>query len=173
MANTYTLISSNTLSATTATVTFSGIPATYTDLVLQVSARSTTATVSAFVTYYLNSNTGSLHSETYLGGGGSATESGRASNANAIGIQGFISISGASATANTFGSVEIYIPSYAASQNKPTSNYGVAESNTALVQMGITAGLWRNTAAVTSITLDPQGDFASGSSFYLYGIKNS
>ena len=39
-ANTYTLISSNVLASSAATVTFSSIPATYTDLVLRVSARN-------------------------------------------------------------------------------------------------------------------------------------
>ena len=39
-ANTYTLISSNVLGSSAASVTFSSIPATYTDLVLRVSART-------------------------------------------------------------------------------------------------------------------------------------
>jgi hypothetical protein len=175
MATTYKLISSNTLSSSVASVTFSSIPGTYTDLVLQISARGTNASVDSYITYYLNSGGTGLQSETYLGGTGSTTESGRTTNSNGgIGSQGFISISGGSATSNTFGSVEIYIPSYTASQNKPTGNFGVSESNQTAVQMGITAGLWRNTAAVTSIVLSAgSGNFASGSSFYLYGIKNS
>ena len=41
MANTYTLISSNVLSSSAASVTFSAIPATYTDLVVKTSVRET------------------------------------------------------------------------------------------------------------------------------------
>ena len=45
MPATYTLIASNTLSSAAASVTFSAIPATYTDLVLRYSARSDGASV--------------------------------------------------------------------------------------------------------------------------------
>jgi hypothetical protein len=175
MPSTYTLISSNVLSSSAASVTFSAIPSTYTDLVVRISARTDQASTTAYLTYKLNGGGTGLQSETYLGGTGSTTESGRTTNSNGgIGSQGFISLSGNSATANSFGSVEIYIPSYTASQNKPTGNFGVGESNIAAMQMGITAGLWRNTAAVTTIAFSPSGsNFLTGSSFYLYGIKNS
>jgi hypothetical protein len=45
MANTYTLIASNTLGASAASVTFSAIPSTYTDLVVRYSAASCDAAV--------------------------------------------------------------------------------------------------------------------------------
>jgi hypothetical protein len=177
MPSTYTLISSNVLSSSAASVTFSAIPSTYTDLVVRISARTDQASTTAYLTYKLNGGGTGLQSETYLGagGGGTTPESGRTSNSNGgIGSGGFISLSGNSATANTFGSVEIYIPSYTASQNKPTGNFGVGETNATAIQMGITAGMWRNTAAVTTIAFSPSGsNFLTGSSFYLYGIKNS
>ena len=46
MATTYTLITSQTLASSAASVTFSSIPSTYTDLVLRVSARTDNAAVS-------------------------------------------------------------------------------------------------------------------------------
>ncbi len=79
---------------------------------------------------------------------------------------------GTSATSNTFASADIYIPSYLATQNKPVSIDSATENNATEAYRAATAGLWRNTAAITSINLEG-GDFVSGSSFYLYGIKNS
>jgi hypothetical protein len=82
---------------------------------------------------------------------------------------------GASATASTFANAELYIPSYTASQSKPLSLVSMAEGNTTNFSMGANAGLWRNTAALTSINIVSfvGANFVTGSSFYLYGIKNS
>ena len=80
----------------------------------------------------------------------------------------------ATATNNTFANFEIYIPSYTAIQNKPSSAFGVAENNaTSPIFIQVSAGLRSVTDAITSISLVPSGNFVSGSSFYLYGIKNS
>ena len=168
------LISSQVLTSSAATVTFSAIPGTFKDLVLRISARTDQNSTTAFLTYYLNAGGTGLQSESYLGAGGSTTETGRTSNSNGgIGSGGFISLSGNTSTSNTFGSAEIYIPSYTASRNKATGNVGMGETNATAIQMGITAGLWRNTAAVTTIALSPSGsNFLSGSSFYLYGLAN-
>ena len=76
-------------------------------------------------------------------------------------------------TANTFSNDEIYIPSYTLAQNKPISTTTNEENNssTSVWYVVANAGLWRNTAAITSITLGNLGvNFVTGSSFYLYGI---
>jgi hypothetical protein len=175
MPATYTLISSNVLSSSAASVTFSAIPATYTDLVLRYSARTTEAGPNELIIYTLNGNTGSNYSTTTLIGNASTATSNRTTSAANIraGWQ-----DGDTATSNTFGSAEIYIPSYTASQNKPTGNFSVAENNsagTADTYINTNAGLFRITDAITSITLTPINgtNFKSGSSFYLYGISNA
>lgn len=175
MANTYTLIASNTLTSNATSVTFSSIPGTYTDLVVRVSARNTApGTYEAFRIEFNGSST-AVYSNTYALGNGSAASSGRDSN------NSFISApysNGNGATSNTFSSHEIYIPSYTVSQNKPLSVFSATETNASTANAawtGITAGLWRNTSAITQITfVSPGGyDYVSGSSFWLYGIKNS
>jgi hypothetical protein len=175
MANTYTLIQAQTLASAAATVTFSSIPATYTDLVLRVSARTTEAGPNELMIYTLNGNTGSNYSTTTLIGNAATVVSNRTTSAANIraGWQ-----DGDTATASTFGNAEIYIPSYTATQNKPTSNFSVAENNsagTADTYINANAGLFRITAAITSIDLATinSNNFKIGSSFYLYGIKNS
>ena len=77
------------------------------------------------------------------------------------------------ATASTFGNAEIYIPNYASSNNKSVSADFVSETNAADAIFGLTAGLWANTSAITSIKLTPAAAFAQYSTATLYGIKNS
>jgi len=174
MANTYTLIASNTLSSSASSVTFSSIPATFTDLVLKISARSTEAVADSSFDTKFNSVTTSTYSRVRLRVNGSVVSSSLFSNASHIG--GSDNVTGSSATANTFSNVEIYIPSYTVSQNKPVSLFNVCENNVTAFHMNVQAALWRNTAAISSITMDgipSSGQFVSGSSFFLYGIKNS
>lgn len=170
MATTYTLISSNVLSSSAASVTFSSIPSTYTDLVLRISARSSeTATITSIEVEF--NSTASSYSITRLRGNGSAASSSRSSNQTQLTVG---TIPAASATSNTFGSIEVYIPSYTASQNKALGSFNVGENNATAADIYTHAGLWSNTAAISSIVLDLGGfNFVSGSSFYLYGIKNS
>jgi hypothetical protein len=175
MPNTYTLISSNVLSSSAASVTFSAIPSTYTDLVLRWSSRSDRTTFGTSVVLKIN-GTSTPYSDTYVGGDGStAFSSNNAGNAyNYVGDE-----VGTSQTANTFNSSEIYIPNYAGSTNKPISTFTVNENNAAATQVSIyaIANLWRSASAITSLSISPlpiaSYNFVSGSSFYLYGIKNS
>jgi hypothetical protein len=170
---TYTLINSNVLASTTASVTFSAIPATYTDLVLRCSMRLDEASTTATVKVWFNSDTANNYSLTFLRGSGSAAASNRTSSSPYFSTG---QANGNSATANIFTSAELYIPSYAASQNKPFSSISAHENNTSTAYIESRAGLWSNTAAMTSISLQPIDvgiSFLSGSSFYLYGISNA
>ena len=174
MPSTYTLISSNVLGSSAASVTFSAIPSTYTDLVLKISARqqvdgSTTTYPFAFA---VNANSGTSHSYTTLRGTGSSAGSFRGSNQPNI---DFNYTSAELSTSNTFGSEEIYITNYAStSVNKPLSLFSVSENNNTSAQMSATAAIYRSNTAITSLIFATYvGNFVSGSSFYLYGITNS
>lgn len=170
MPTTYTLISSNTLSGSAASVTFSAIPSTYTDLVLRVSTRADAGTADDIQITFNSTN--SSYSRTNLKGNGSTATSQRGSSQSYFYMDW--SGDGSGMTANSFGSAELYIPNYAGSFNKVMSNFGVTENNSISAYMATTAGLWSNTAAITSINvLSGLGNFLTGSSFYLYGIKNS
>ena len=171
MANTYQLISSNVLSSSAASVTFSSIPATYTDLVLRITARGTRVNTVAILYLRFNGDTGTNYSDTTVVGNG-ATASSTRSTSNTVLLVGVIPA--ANATSNTFGSAETYIPSYTVSQNKPVGSFAVQEDNITTAYAYGTAALWRNTAAITSIEALPSiNDFAAGSSFYLYGISKN
>jgi len=170
MPSTYTLISSNVLGSSAASVTFSAIPSTYTDLVLKVSIRTDRADANDSIYIQFNSDsTDSNYSYSRLWQTGTSAGSSRASNRR-IG-----NVDGNNAASNTFSNGEIYIPSYTASQNKQIGAHNAGEDNTNNVSQDAVALLWRNTAAITTIGILPVTgpNFVSGSSFYLYGIKNS
>ena len=170
MPSTYTLISSNVLASSAASVTFSAIPSTYTDLVLRFSARTNKAAVWEQVQLRINGTTTNKSARWLVGNGGSASS---VAYTNFVG-----SIPAASATSNTFGSTEIYLPSYLSSTNKPLSTFNVAENNSSTAgdtEIDAIAGLWSNTTVISSLEINTgsANSFISGSSFYLYGIKNS
>lgn len=171
MANTYSLIASTSLTGTQATVTFSSIPATYNDLSLVMSVRDTDATTFNPVNIVFNSDT-TNYSFTYLRGNGSAAASFK--QASPYSYFNAYYNNGGNATTSTFGSLEVYIPSYTVSANKPVSIFGAQENNNATAYIATTATLFSSTATISSIQLTPNGgSFASGSTFWLYGIKNS
>lgn len=172
MATTYELIASQTLGSSAASVTFSAIPGTYTDLLAVLSVRMDTniGPSNQFDTdLYLRPNGSTTNlSSRVLYGNGSFVGSGSPST-----IRGSITLP--RATSNTFASNEFYIPNYAGSTNKSVSVTAVNESNNANdVYAQLTAGLWSSTAAITSLEFVPYtGSFVSGSSFYLYGITKA
>ena len=171
MANTYTLISSNVLTSSAASVTFSSIPATYTDLVLRISARNDAANYVSSAVIKVNAITGT-YSFTTIVGTGSAASSSRDSGS----YQGFYlsAVNGNTATSNSFSSHEVYLPNYAGSANKVASLNNANETNATAAYLTANAGLLGNTAAISSLTITTNStNFLSGSSFYLYGIKNS
>ena len=173
MANTYTLIASSTVgSGGAASIEFTSIPATYTDLLIKISARSTQTGNSNNCVVEFNASGGTAYSVRFLYGDGSAAASAsRLSQAKAdIGYN-----SANSATASTFGNIELYIPNYAGSNNKSFSADGVAETNATSVLSGLFAGLWSNTSAITSLKIFDfdSVNLAQYSTAYLYGISNS
>ena len=169
MANTYTLIEAQTLASSAASVTFSAIPATYTDLVLRVSVRRD-ASGRQDLRLAVNGST-SDGSNIWLQGNGAAATSGT-SSAQYVRINNIVPST--AETASTFGSAEFYLPSYLASANKPISGFGVGENNAITAYIGAVASLYSQTTAISSLVLSlATGSFDIGSSFYLYGIKNS
>lgn len=166
-----TLISRTTLSGTAASVTFNSIPQTYQTLKLVVSARSDLAAVGDNIYLQFNADTGANYSFRRLeGNGATASSSGAASNAKYF-IGGYIT--GANATASTFGSVEVTIPNYSASTNKAGSADAANENNATTANMNMNALLWSNTSAISSlvIKLYDGTNFAANSTFSLYGVS--
>jgi hypothetical protein len=176
MATTYTLIDKTTLGSTATSVTFSSIPATYTDLKLVASIRTDrTASPAENIRVQFNSDTGSVYSAKLLDADGSTVTSSQ-NSAQASILAGYGNTD--ATTSNTFGSFEMYIPNYlSTSAAKSISSDSVVENNSSTGFDVLIAGLWNpaSQAAITAIKLFPQlgPNFKINSSFYLYGISNS
>lgn len=168
MAITHILIESKTLASNTASITFTSIPQTYTDLRLVVSAR-TTAT-GDFRTYVLPNGSTSNHTNYNYYWTGSGIGLANYSS----GDTGFF-LTAADYTANAFGNGEIYFANYASSvAPKYISSDGVTENNATGAYAAMSASSWNDASPITSIQLAPtSGSFATHSTFYLYGIKKS
>jgi len=151
-----------------AAITFSSIPQTYTDLRIVTSCRSTASAVAVSKQIKFNGSSSNLSSRRLFGSGSSTTSDSFASNLY-IGI-----IPGATATASTFSNDLIYIPNYTGSTNKSVSADSVSENNATEAYQALFAGLWSNTAAITSIELSlVSGNFAQYSTATLYGISKT
>ena len=171
MANTYTLIDKTVLGSSQSTVSFTGLgsySSDYNDLLIKVSARGSGSGSRQNLNITFNSNTSNYN---WLGLYGYSSTVGTNSSTNRF--VGNIPNSGN--TSNLFSNLDIYIPNFSSSINKTVSTDYTVENSSTDNFMGFDATLWSNTAAITQIDLQihSSGDFVSGSSFYLYGIKNS
>jgi hypothetical protein len=172
---TYTAISKNVLTSNQSSITLSGIPSTYTDILILISARSTStsATYDGLLVQINSLTSGNSYTEIF--GYTTGVLSARGQFGSTKNFVGWFST--ANTTSNTFGSSETYIPNYAGSTNKVISSTTVSENNATTSEAAYTAavaGLLSNTAAIDSLTFNfSGGSIVSGSRFDLYGIKNS
>jgi hypothetical protein len=171
--STYTPIATTTLGSATSTVTFSSIAGTYTDLVLVMNP-ATTHTLATFVSMLFNSDSGANYSITELYGNGTSALSASSANTPVAWLGLDVSIS------NVLGESVITsnMMNYANTSVYKSWLGRVNRGNSSLDYYGTNAvaGTWRNTAAITSITIkNTRGatayDFATGSTFTLYGIQ--
>lgn len=154
--NTYVALRTETVAVATSSVTISltGISG-YTDLVL-VANYSKSAGARLNLTY--NGDTGNNYSYTRMNGNGSAASSDRIANFGII---------DAGYTDTTRATSIIHIMNYS---NTTTFKTTLIRANSTAEGTGAFSALWRNTAAITSITLGGLNNIQAGSTFSLYGI---
>ena len=161
MASTYEPIATQTLGGAASSVTFSSIPASWTDLVIIASGLGSGNTG---VGMQFNSDTGTNYSATFLEGNGSSASSERQSSTNYIRVAW-----NALWDTSTVSNLVINIQNYS---NTTTYKTSINRANNAGRVTGATVGLWRSTSAITSVKLEAvSANFATGSIFTLYGIK--
>jgi hypothetical protein len=168
MPTTYKAIATVTVgSGGAANITFSSIPATYTDLVVKVSTRDS-RTSNQYGSLDVTFNGSPTYSGRILYADGSTVGS---TTATTNWLYGNTSIS----TSNTFSNCEMYIPNYTSSNNKSISSDVAVEHNASSSNsLDLIAGLATLTSAITSITITPSsGTLSQYSTATLYGIKNS
>ena len=167
---TYTQIGSAVVvgSGGAASMDFTSIPATYTDLVLVTSIRQSNASAFSTTQLTINSSTSTFTNRILE----ADTSSGAGSSTSPARYVGYLNAS--TSTASTFASASIYFPNYAGSTNKSYSIDYASENNATASWLGFVAGLWSTTSAITAISLVPStGNFAQYSTAYLYGVSNA
>jgi hypothetical protein len=172
MATAWTKINSFTATSDTTGTTFSSIPGTYTDLLLVSSVRGNENY--DYIALSFNGSAADFNSRWIFGQPGTVA-SGTRSDSN-------ISSTVANSTypSTIFATNHLYIPNYTNTSFNKCFLWNAGQGNNnptydSYNQLG--AGQWSQTAAITSITITA-GDggtkrFVAGSTFYLYGIKNS
>lgn len=162
MAATYEPIATTTLGSAQSSYTFSSIPQTYTDLILIVSATNSIAGQSDFFQVGNGSvDTGSNYSYTGTAGDGSTASSYRATN-------GIRCYAGYMQTSSIYSSI-INFQNYSNTTIYKTILVRKGQSDSYVESI---VNLWRSTSAINTIKIFPDSNnFASGSTFTLYGIK--
>jgi hypothetical protein len=168
MANTFTKIASVSVgSGGSSTITFSSIPADYTDLCVKISVRSNRSGAEDYISVRFNGSTTSQRVIRLEGNGSSAYGSAENNNWSFI-------ADAVPQTSNTFTSVDFYIPNYAGSTNKSFSSDAVMENNATFAMSSLVSGLWSNTSAITQVEISSAvASFVQYSTATLYGISKS
>jgi hypothetical protein len=174
---TFELIQGYTLSSAQASITFSSIPQTYTDLCLKITDHTDIPSQTQHYTYMrFNGNSGANYYNVAM----------YARNNTALSLedagQTFFfddpyTTLGADTASAVMSCKEIYIPSYTSSTLYKVlkMNYSNMNSSTTTSDIGTQAGLWNDNAPITSINLINYStyQFIAGTTAFLYGIKNS
>jgi hypothetical protein len=152
-----------------ASMVFSSIPQTFTDLFIVVSARHNT-TGGDNVIAQLNGNT-TGYTFRYLGGSGTGVEQYTQANLGFSSGMPFGNIGGTSYTTSTMNNISLLLPNYTGSATKIGVGEGGFENNSSVGYLSLTGSASPVTAAVTSITIKPAfTSFVEYSTAYLYGI---
>ena len=159
MPSTYTPIATTTLGSNSSSVTFSSISGTYTDLILVIAGTMSSGDATSV---QVNSDTGSNYSSTRLYGDGTTAYSDRLTSQtrSALGLM--------------MPAQSVFTVHFMNYSNTTTNKTFLGRSSAASGYVEAAVGLWRNTAAITSITATTAGQtYQTGSTFTLYGVKSA
>jgi hypothetical protein len=156
-------IATQTLGSAASSISFTSIPATYTDLRVVFTWVPSATSVNLFIR--LNNDSTALYSDTYMTGNGTAASSGTDTASSSWTVNQLIN---PSATIPTFNTIDIF--SYAGS----TFKTGLITTSSDRNGSGYTqpeVGLYRSTTAITQVNLvASSGTFNIGTTATLYGI---
>lgn len=157
--STYVGLANITLGSSAASVTFSSISQAYRDLIIIIDG---TENADSSIRVYYNSDTASNYTRVFMEGNGSTTGSGSGTDSRIIDMR--------SAVSNTI----LQIFDYSATDKHKSALVRSNAATSSYPQVWAAAGRWANTAAITSVTLDPDSttQFNAGTNFALYGIAS-
>lgn len=168
----YDALATVTLSADTASVTFTGIPTGYKHLQIRALTRTDRSDTNDFMTVRFNSDSSSVYAYHSLYGNGSSA--GAADTGTSTGTPWSGVTAGGNAGASMFGAVIWDILDYQNTNKYKTLRLlSGTDQNATTGRIYFQSNLWQSTSAITSITIIPTygTNFVTYSSFALYGVK--
>lgn len=161
--STYVPVATQTVGTAVSSVIFSSLPQNYTDLIVVVSASSTSSSDYG-LRFTLNDDTASNYSVTALRGNGSSADSYRASSQS----MGYLANDISASSSGIFTPFIINLNNYSSGAVYKTVLNRAGSSNT---DMGAWVNLWRSFNPITSLKFFcNSGNIASGSTFTIYGV---
>ena len=166
--STYTPIATSTLGSAQASIDFSSIPSTYTDLVLVIRYAGSANDQNSKLQF--NGDTASNYSRTALLGNGSSASSVRSSSATFIQM---VTNYGAGTSLASGNYQIVQIQNYSNTSTYKTALVRTyAQNDSGAGEVGTTVGLWRSTSAINQVTYSQgSGNIIAGSTATLYGIQ--
>jgi hypothetical protein len=147
-----------------ASITFSSIPSTYKHL--QIRYIAATSTVNQNLQYTFNSDSSAVYANHRLLGDGSVVV------ADAATGNGFMSIGRSGQNSTSFAAGVFDLLDYKDTNKFKTARTLYGTDGNGSGQVFFASGLWRSTAAVSTVTIVPaSSNFAQYTNFALYGIK--
>ena len=153
----------------TGATSFANIPQDYQDLFLVIYSRDTNSGTTTPLFNFINGDSSTKYSQTYLDGNGSSATSARASSQTNFGAA--IQIA-ASATSGIFSSNTMHILNYANTSTYKTVLWRSAADANGSGNARLSVGLYQSTSAVTSVQVYPASTFAAGTTVELFGIRS-
>lgn len=165
----YDSIATTTASGSSAVLSFTSIPSTYTHLQIRLSG-GTTAGLAPAMTF--NGDTGANYTWHRLSGNGTAASAGSSAPRNNISIApnaGLLAV-----TSEIFSPAIVDILDYTSTTKNKTVRAIAGWDGNGSGYLDFSSGLWFATpAAITSITLTMAANWIAGSTAALYGIKGA
>lgn len=168
----YNLISTQVLTSSVASVTFSSLnsaAAAYKHLQIRWTARSTNASLTDDGNFRINGDSGSNYAIHSLYGNGVSAASVNLTSQTQGAIYDLAA--GNNASANIFGSGVLDLLDFQSTSKNKTLRILNGAKTQSNQYIHLSSGLWMSTAAVTSITLAATGNLVAGSRFSIYGLK--
>ena len=170
----WTHIAHNSLSLPAAAVTWASIPSSYDHLCIKCSIRTAKSSYYDNIDFRVGNSsidTGNNYSMTNVQAFTTTVQSGRGASLDSI---WYIYVSGDNATADAFGTVDIWIPNYAntVGYKQVISRSHADNASGTNSQWGVmfTSGLWSSTSAIDTVGFSNGDNFMANSTFDLYGI---
>jgi hypothetical protein len=153
----YVALATTTLGSAASSVTFSSIPATYKDLIVVING---TLSADSSVHVYYNADTAANYTRVFIAGNGSSSEASASTDSRIIDMR------------NTASNSIVQIMDYSATNKHKTALVRSNYAGDNLPGVWACAGRWANTAAITSVSIDPDSttQLASGTTISLYGV---